>query len=72
MKQEDLESLQILLLLVLDKKVSLKTIKEWTDTERAAVEKWASACYLRASDNNVRVPPKPACLAGARKGERKL
>ena len=60
---EELEATQTLLLLVLDKKIPLKTIKGWTARQYLDVKKWAYASYLRASDNNVCVPPKPTCLA---------
>lgn len=31
----------------------------WSEKDRRAVEKWAVACHLRASDNIVRVPREP-------------
>ena len=50
----------ILLLASVD--VPLSHIREWTPEESALAEEWANKSYLRASDNPVRVPPKPEFL----------
>lgn len=50
----------ILLLASVD--VPLEDIRQWTPEESAAAEAWASKSYIRASDNPVRVPPKPDFL----------
>jgi hypothetical protein len=34
-------------------------VRKWNDEEREAACKWAGAIHLRASDNNVRIPPRP-------------
>lgn len=39
--------------------VTLKEIKSWSNEKRLKIEKWAGACHLRASDNIIRIPPKP-------------
>lgn len=50
------------LLLLIPIKVSLKEIRRWTPQQVEAAEKWCAAIHLRASDNIVRVPPKPKFL----------
>ena len=57
-KREELRSIQDLLALV-DHKVTLKEIASWSNDKREKVVKWAGKVHLRASDNIVRVPPKP-------------
>lgn len=47
------------LLALADKDVSNRTLLKWTEEERKQAEKWAALTHLRASDNNVRVPPEP-------------
>jgi hypothetical protein len=37
----------------------------WTDEQVREAENWASALYLRASDNVLDVPPKPTWLDSA-------
>lgn len=44
--------------------VPLNVISRWNDEQRADANKWASKYYLRASDNLVRVPERPAFLDG--------
>lgn len=43
--------------------VPSETIREWTLEERDAVEDWAGATHLAASDNDIEVPEMPECLA---------
>lgn len=50
------------MLLLTDEDVSLSTIQGWTPQQRAVVEKWAANVIMRASDNYVKVPPRPAIL----------
>ncbi len=54
----DIHITQDLLLLVCIK-VPLSRIRSWTPQQVEAAEKWAASVHLRASDNIVRVPPKP-------------
>lgn len=51
------------LLSLVDVKVSPETIKTWTLKQQREVETWAAKTYLKASDNNVRVPSKPIIIA---------
>ena len=37
-------------------------VLEWTDAELEDVGDWAGHVHLAASDNDVEVPPKPACI----------
>jgi hypothetical protein len=38
-------------------------IESWTDEQVRAVDEWAAAEHLRASDNDdVQVPPRPSCI----------
>lgn len=57
------EETRDLLLLVRSYEVPLSKIETWTDVERAQICAWAGAIHLRASDNIVRVPEKPALIA---------
>jgi hypothetical protein len=51
------------LLLLVGIKVKLVEMREdWSGPDVEAAEKWAGAVYLRASDNNVRIPPRPQIL----------
>jgi len=52
------------LLSLISEEVSIETIESWTPEQRALVEKWAEKYWLKANDNNVRVPPKPDFLVG--------
>lgn len=55
------------LLLLVGRDLPRATFNGWSHAERMAAEKWATKAYLRASDNNVHVPPLPprvAALAG--------
>lgn len=58
MENEDIQATQDLLGLV-SLRVSAKEIKSWSTSRRLKIEHWAAKVYLRASDNNVRIPPKP-------------
>lgn len=57
----DLAILQDMLALV-DVRVTVRELERRTATERYAAEQWAGLQHLRASDNRVRVPRKPAWL----------
>lgn len=57
-KRTDDHVLQDILALV-DCRVTLKEIRSWSPGRKAKIEAWASKSYLRASDNNCRVPDKP-------------
>ena len=61
-ENEELQTLATMLMLALDKVVTLGAMRKWTPEQRAEAEKWAGLSYLRASDNNVKVPPKPSFL----------
>lgn len=50
------------LLLLVSIRVSVKAVLSWTPEARAAADRWAAKSFLRANDNIVRVPPKPAFL----------
>jgi hypothetical protein len=50
------------LLLLVDVKVPLVVIREWSGWERQQANDWAGAVHAHASDNNNRVPPLPRCL----------
>jgi len=50
------------LLLLVDSPVPLIVMREWGGNEVEAVEAWAVAAHLAASDNSVRVPPVPKCV----------
>lgn len=54
----DAKTVQDMLTLV-SCRVTLKEIKSWSPERRERIEKWVSACHLRASDNNVRIPKRP-------------
>ena len=59
--ESDSEILSDLLILVgVDVPVAIVT--RWTKKQREEAEKWAAKTHLKASDNNVRVPPKPLFL----------
>lgn len=57
----EMEILQDILKLI-DEDVPLCVIETWSARERECVETWAEKVYLKASDNNVRVPPVPDVL----------
>lgn len=62
-EREGLSVLRDLLSLVLDKKPpTLKALAARSFADRVAAERWAIACHLRASDNNVRIPLCPRWL----------
>lgn len=42
--------------------VTVKQLRDHTQEELAEMEKWAVKTHLKASDNNVRVPPRPQTL----------
>ena len=50
------------LLLLVGYVIGPDELKKWTKQQRAAAEKWACRTHLRASDNLVHVPKKPAIL----------
>jgi len=50
------------ILLLVCIKVPLAHIRRWTPKQIEAAEKWAGAMHFRASDNIIRVPPKPTFL----------
>ena len=50
------------LLLLVGIKVTFAAIREWKPSQIEAAEEWAAAMHLRASDNIVRVPPRPRFL----------
>jgi hypothetical protein len=50
------------LLMLVGLEVPLTHILRWTAKQREQAEEWASKSHLRASDNIVRVPVKPAFL----------
>ncbi len=58
------------LLLLVSINVSLRTIRGWTKRQVEAAEKWAASVHLEASDNIVRVPPKPKFLPEEQRFER--
>jgi hypothetical protein len=60
----DDECMQEIFLAVFSVDVSREVIATWSDAECQAVEKWCGAYSASASDNIVRIPPKPAVLAG--------
>ena len=47
------------LLLLVGIKVTFAAIRQWKPAQIEAAEEWAAAMHLRASDNIVRVPPRP-------------
>lgn len=69
-KPVSVRSLQDILLLV-DEYVTLRVLRTWTPRQRRAALVWAGKTHLRASDNPVRVPPKPRCLRGAKRTPRR-
>jgi hypothetical protein len=50
------------MLALVNSPVPLVVMREWSGWELAAVEDWAVAVRMKASDNSVRVPPPPACV----------
>lgn len=56
------------ILLLVGYAISPDELKKWKKRERDLVEKWASRSYLRASDNLVHVPKKPAILNNYKQG----
>lgn len=55
-------SLQATLALV-DRRATLNQLRRWTQGQREQASAWAWKQHLRASDNNVRVPPIPPHVA---------
>ncbi|MCC7208346.1 MAG: hypothetical protein IT323_13645 [Anaerolineae bacterium] len=53
------------LLLLVDVYIPCDVIARWTNRQFDRAEKWASKMYLRASDNNVRVPSRPRFIGRA-------
>lgn len=47
------------LLLLVGYRVTFKEMRKWSELRREDIEEWATCCHLRASDNNIIVPPKP-------------
>lgn len=60
MKRQDAVTSSLLLLVGIDAPVRL--VATWTDDHVRDAEKWAGAVHLKASDNIVRVPPRPCFL----------
>ena len=58
---EDLEVLRDLLSLA-DEEVEIEWLRALTPAQRDELGDWAARIHLRASDNPVRVPKRPACL----------
>jgi hypothetical protein len=50
------------MLALVDSPVPLVVMREWSGWELQAVEDWAAQTHLKASDNNLRVPPVPRCV----------
>lgn len=50
------------LLELVDVTITPETLKTWTPLMIAEAEEWAGRTHLRASDNIVRVPPRPDFL----------
>lgn len=44
----------------------LGRVRQWSDADARAAEEWAASVHLQASDNDVRVPPTPSCVADLR------
>ncbi len=61
-KAEHVNAVQTMLMLVFSKWPSKREICRWSETDRNAVEDWAANEILRANDNPVRVPKRPALL----------
>lgn len=57
-----IDTLQDILCLVMDPWPSYAELESWTDGEREAAGKWAAACYMAASDNDVEPVPEPEAL----------
>lgn len=47
---------------LVDEPVTAFMVKSWTGEQVEEAEEWASKVYSRASDNNVKVPPRPKFL----------
>lgn len=61
------EDMQLILGLVIhDQPVPLDVIASWTPEQRLLADDWAINVHYSASDNNNRVPAKPAFLEGYR------
>lgn len=56
------------LLLVGAPNVPEEAVASWSQDERNAAYDWAMARHIRASDNDVEVPPMPACVAAYLEG----
>jgi hypothetical protein len=50
------------ILLLVGVQVPPEQVARWSDGQRLDAERWASAVHLDASDNTVKVPPKPEFL----------
>lgn len=55
---------------LIDETIPLEIVASWSESERDEVFKWASAIYLRASDNHVRIPKTPSVIDAHRRGKR--
>lgn len=51
------------LLSLVDVKITPEKIETWTLKQQRDVENWAAKTYLKASDNNIWIPPKPIIIA---------
>jgi hypothetical protein len=60
--REALVDLVETLLLLVDEARSREWIERRSRGELEQLEHWAGRIHLRASDNAVRIPPRPACL----------
>jgi hypothetical protein len=61
--ERDEEATYCILLLVSGHGVTPEAIAAWTDEECMQAEEWAMSLHFNASDNDVEVPPMPACVA---------
>lgn len=52
-------------LLLVAVKVPPETVATWSDEQHQEAQQWAVKTHLRASDNRVRVPEKPAFVEEA-------
>ena len=62
--RDDSETFELLSLV--DAEVPLETINGWPDEQCQAADDWAAATHLRASDNEITVPPMPEYVRVAR------
>lgn len=63
MERDNAATVDLLSLVGID--VYEEDVAEWTDEQVREAENWASALYLRASDNELGVPPRPDWLGTA-------